>query len=617
MNLRRVFVSFVLSLCLFGGLTVRAQNNTCEAGESPDLIIGDIPEKGRFGVIGDITAFSIGNNTCNQGTCQANWIANTAEHPVFAQNMFRLKNDRFEQIGQSWVKHGFTALQQTLCSSVCRTASSGNNLGVNCSDPYSASLNGAQTRLGPKFEVNPATGVFPYPATDGSLTGDAIYKRLQVHNGDLDPALNSGAQYFVEIQVVSHDDATGLNQQNNATYRQVNVTGTGGLFDIVWPFNAGASQRQKAALEAWGTLDPTVVTTNVTDGANGRIIVAAKATAQFASYHYEYAVQNLTSARAIRAFRVPIPAGAVVRNIGFHDVDYHSGEPFSGTDWTATVDASSVTFTTDAWATNPNANALRWGTLYNFRFDVNVAPVTDQVRLDLFTPGLPGSLTASTLTPNACVVNGICAGSETCSNCPADCAGQGGGAGCCGNLTCEPGENPCRCAADCGAPTGVEVACNDSIDNDCDGQIDCMDLDCCTAGACAGSDHDGDGFAACDCNDANADAWTTPGEALDLRLAKGAGSETILSWLAPTNPGGVLVAIVYDAIRSVTPADFVASASCLPVAGPGVTTCSDLSDPGTGGVFFYLVRATNACPSGDGPLGTRSNGTPRGGRSCP
>ncbi len=616
MSLQGGSVSFVLALVLFSSLTARAQNNTCEDGEDPDLIIGDIQDRVRYGVVGGITAFAIGNNTCNQGTCQAKWQASVAEHPLFAQNMFRLKNDRFEHIGQSWLKHGFTALQQTLCSSACLPTGSGSSLGVNCSDPYSASLNGSQARLGPKFEVNPATGVYPYPPTDGSTTGDAIYKRLQVHTSDLDPALNAGAQYFVEVQVVAHDDATGKNHQNNATYRKVNVTGSAGVFDIA--FTAGAAQRQKAALEAWGVLDSTVVTTNVSDGFGGRIIVAAKATLLGGStWHYEYAMQNLNSARAVRAFRVPIPAGAVVTNAGFHDVDYHSGEPFAGTDWPATVDASSVTWATETWQDNPNANALRWGTLYNFRFDINVAPVTDQVRLDLFVPGLFPSVTASTLTPNPCQADGVCAGSETCSNCPADCAGQGGGAGCCGNLTCEPGENPCRCAADCGISSPLEVACNDSIDNDCDGQTDCVDLDCCTAGACAGSDHDGDGFAACDCNDADSDAWSTPGEALDVVLTKGTGSETILSWRAPTDPGGVMVAIVYDAIRSVTPADFVTSASCLPVAGPGVTTNSDMSDPGTGGVFFYLVRASNACPTGDGPLGSRSNGTPRDGRSCP
>ncbi len=158
MSLQGGSVSFVLALVLFSSLTAHAQNNTCEDGEDPDLIIGDIQDRVRYGVVGGITAFAIGNNTCNQGTCQAKWQASVAEHPLFAQNMFRLKNDRFEHIGQSWLKHGFTALQQTLCSSACLPTGSGSSLGVNCSDPYSASLNGSQARLGPKFEVNPRHG---------------------------------------------------------------------------------------------------------------------------------------------------------------------------------------------------------------------------------------------------------------------------------------------------------------------------------------------------------------------------------------------------------------------------------------------------------------------------
>ena len=40
-------------------------------------------------------------------------------------------------------------------------------------------------------------------------TGNSIFKRLQVLNTDLDPALNPGAQYFVEGQYVTKDDAAG------------------------------------------------------------------------------------------------------------------------------------------------------------------------------------------------------------------------------------------------------------------------------------------------------------------------------------------------------------------------------------------------------------------------
>jgi len=43
----------------------------------------------------------------------------------------------------------------------------------------------------------------------------------------------------------------------------------------------------------------------------------------------------------------------------------------------------------------------------------------------------------------------------------------------------------------------------------------------------------------------------------------------------------------------------------------------DFDEPGPGGVFYYLVRAENACPDGAGSLGARSDGTERTGRDCP
>ncbi|TNF75051.1 MAG: hypothetical protein EP299_06505, partial [Acidobacteria bacterium] len=57
----------------------------------------------------------------------------------------------------------------------------------------------------------------------------------------------------------------------------------------------------------------------------------------------------------------------------------------------------------------------------------------------------------------------------------------------CGNGACEPGESPCDCPSDCGGPPASETGfCADGIDNDCDGDVDCDDLDCLSDAACSG-----------------------------------------------------------------------------------------------------------------------------------
>ena len=49
------------------------------------------------------------------GNCWLEWFSGNNRHPVIGQNMYRLLDGRFEQIGLSWLKHGFTALQQEEC----------------------------------------------------------------------------------------------------------------------------------------------------------------------------------------------------------------------------------------------------------------------------------------------------------------------------------------------------------------------------------------------------------------------------------------------------------------------------------------------------------------------
>jgi len=592
----------ILSFCAPASFAL--DPNICDApGEEPDVVVHSIYQKQRHGTLGGITAFSLGTVSCNIGTCWLKWFANTAEHPVIGQNMFRLKDGRFEHIGQSWLKHGFFATSDAFCSTSCIAVPDGAHLGVNCSDPYSAFLNGQQANLGPKFEVDAAAGTHLEPFYTEGQSGDLIYKRLQVKNVDLDPAQNPAARYFVEAQYVTADDAAAGNDENNAAYREATVSGAGSVFDMTL---IDTTQLQKPAIRAWQDADPSVSVSQVL--VDGLFLVAVKVTPQGpGSWHYEYAVQNLTSHRSARAFTVPLPGGATLTNIGFHDVDYHSGEPFAGTDWSNNGGSGlQLRWQTQTFAENPNANALRWGTLYNFRFDADVPPASSAVTLDLFRPapvGSPVQVSVTVLGPQLCTLNGACDAGETCANCPADCA----------DGLCDGGETPCNCAADCGAPSNVEGSCVDGADADCDGLADCTDLDCCVDPVCANPDSDGDGLLVCeDCNDADGSVWGTPAEVQGLLLEKVGLGTAKLSWQPVTDAGAAVPD--YDPIRSNVKNDFVTDIRCLQNSG---TNATDNQVPPAGGIYHYLVRGTNACPTGnDGPAGTGTGGLPQPAATC-
>ncbi len=398
------------ALVLGWGMVATAHAWTdCNRPVGPDVIVGDLYNVLAYGSNGTSAAFAVGTISCNPGDAKLLWEGNNANHPVISQNLFRLKDGRFEHIGQAWLKHGFTALQQSLCCT-CTPHGNGTRLGVGCSDPYDASLNGSQGGMGPKYQVNAHTGVFSYPYAGQGQTGGATYKRLQARITDIDPAQNPGALYFVEGQYVSPDDAANGNGNNNASYRRVTPSLSAGL----WRLSLNdTTQRERTAIRAWKDNDATVTETDVQIPGEGLLIVSAQATdLGGGEYHYEYAVQNMNSDRSVGSFSVPVPAGATVTNIGFHDVDYHSGEPFNGTDWPGSFAGGAVTWTVaEDYATNPDANALRWGTLYNFRFDCDVAPGTAAVTLGLFKPGTPSSVSTTTVAPGAAIngdLNGDC-----------------------------------------------------------------------------------------------------------------------------------------------------------------------------------------------------------------
>ena len=73
----------------------------------------------------------------------------------------------------------------------------------------------------------------------------------------------------------------------------------------------------------------------------------------------------------------------------------------------------------------------------------------------------------------------------------------------------------------------------------------------------------------------------------------------------------------YDVLRSTSRSDFTSGAVCLESDDGPDTTAADPADPPPAGVFFYLVRAENSCPDGEGILSLDSSGTPATGRLCP
>jgi hypothetical protein len=219
---------------------------------------------------------------------------------------------------------------------------------------------------------------------------------------DLDTTQNAGASYYAEGQYVTpHEYAwcqanpTQCNMFNNASYRKYNVSGT-----TSFSFSAsGATVRQMPAITAWpgATIVPVRPSTS-----DGLAYIAYKVTNPSAGvWHYEYAIYNLNLDRGISSFILPKAGNVTVSNLGFHMPPQQPGYTFDGTmnnagfstsAWTTDVLDAAVVWSSQTFAQNPNANAIRWGTLYNIRFDTNTPPVETSATVGFFKTGTPISV---------------------------------------------------------------------------------------------------------------------------------------------------------------------------------------------------------------------------------
>lgn len=355
------------------------------AGCAPDVIVGDVQEIIRHGEVGDITAYSIGTNSCNIGCDYLAWEANNNSHPTIGGSAYRvltLENGctRIEQIGRSWLKHGFCALQQTLCGSCSNSGGNGcpDRLGWVCSDPYTASLNGQQSGLGRRSEVNPSTGFFVFPPAGGSYD-NTTGRRMQIKT-ELLQAEN--AEFFVDGVYIHPDDAAACNGNNNASYRRVNKTGTNTLsFQNSFP-----TVPEKPAIFAWEASDPNVrITTIDISDCNERIHFGYSVCDNGdGTWTYIYTVYNMNLHHGIGGISIPFNGSSVPSDTDMHMLPYHSGEYYNEnptSDWTINADGSHLNFEVESYSQNPDANAILWQSLKTIQFSTTSPPTQGFVDL--------------------------------------------------------------------------------------------------------------------------------------------------------------------------------------------------------------------------------------------
>ena len=279
----------------------------------PDIVVGDMSGLAEFGSSGGQVGLAIGTTCCNNGDQPVHFYQlPNPDHSVVSQNLYRMSggasnDDRFEQIGQAWVKHTFGANQDDACGFGCTPFPMVRNL------VWAAPILTPRVKMG--FKVTPfllfffsgvgfSSGVGPRPHF---FFHTGTSHRILVNASDLNTTMNTGATYYAEVQYdTPHEYAWcqahpgQCNMYNNASYRRYNVTGT-----TSFTFSAvGSTVRMRPGINAW--TGATINTIEPEPGVDGRAFIAYKVTGPVAGvWHYEYAIHNQNLDRSIQSFSVP------------------------------------------------------------------------------------------------------------------------------------------------------------------------------------------------------------------------------------------------------------------------------------------------------------------------
>lgn len=363
-----------------------------------------MPSGGRIVVVPSVTVKNV-------GTANVPWYSKFSgahapyandQHPFLAWQMARALDGVLEPLGRSHLKHAFATGNDNCRPDACKTDL--HILGLECEDLYGFSSNTWNAALGPRSELTASTGVWahcnePAPGTPSHF--DANGDCVQDHTDPFGDSFAHGmtvaesalgvpsARYFVEAFYVVRDDVDVFDSMG---LRE--VTPAPGM---TWTFPAASPFTPGPIVDAW--VDPSApgadADNRLVDTGEGHLQLAVRVLELGGGQRrFAYALQNLDFDRRIRTFHVPFDAGAGVSGIAFTD-----GDAIAANDWSATADATGITWTAPAAAIPPAE--LDWGTLLAFRFETDQGAIQALTTLGVFEPGSPSVLPVRSLAPGA------------------------------------------------------------------------------------------------------------------------------------------------------------------------------------------------------------------------
>lgn len=297
------------------------------------------------------------------------------QHPYLVWTLYREQGVRLEPVGFSSAKHAFYAVNNpcTPERDACRLdPSDGRLLRFGCQDWYGVNSNDNARHLGPRAEIEAATGIWVSEGSffdrnsngvqdaDTRTRQSTFDRRMRVAESDLEVA---DARYLTEAWYINRDDADIYNSMGNI---EVDPDFIGSTSTWVFPAAAGSIYEFGPAINQW--VDPDAV--GAGEGhqelvtTEGRFIVAAK-TEDLGDgrYRYVYGVMNLDYDPQVQEILIPVSLGATPADFYFADGDH---DPL--TDWTPTVSAQAITWNA------PAATGLDWGLMATFEFTSTAAP---------------------------------------------------------------------------------------------------------------------------------------------------------------------------------------------------------------------------------------------------